>query len=298
MAEEIAFAEDLAATRAAHGLSQGQMAELMGYRRDTLGKMERGAKPPTGPAMKKLRAVKRRLAAAAETAAGAGAEPPADGGSGDLPPIAEPPPAAEPPEEDAGLDSILHMGAGGRSVSVRSLGHFQRIELSFYVFLVGKEIEYTVPTPGGKAERSSVHQMGIADLLPPADAAVIRDSAAELAHAWVEWAKVSPRVNTFLSFLIVEGGAKGVMVSTGKVVFLLLRNHGIDPLSWILQPLREEQVPGFGVPFPVEDGDHPPHPGDGPPAGGNGAGGLGDLGPYGFGTVEGGTGLDGPRPEG
>lgn len=272
-AAQASLGEDFKALRAAHGLTQIELARALGYKdKSTVSRIERGATPGSREIQRKFRRVQRRLQA---EAASAGAEPPPDepgqpepgaptgagdeGGAGigrDLPPLAEP--AGAPPEEEE--ESLLTLS--GRSVSVRSLGHFQKIELSLLTFLVGKEIVYTTPSSGGKAKEASVHQAGVADFLPsPADAAVLRELAPEIAHAWADWAKTNSRVNALLSFLIIEGGFKGVAAVMGKLLFLIAQNHGFDPVGMLTgAPPIVEGVTAAG--YGSNHDGHPPHPGD------------------------------------
>lgn len=291
------FAAELKAFRAEHGLTQADLGELMGYRADSIGKVEREAKPPTGPMRKKFRTARRRVEEA-KASQGATASDPGEeeavaaaAAGGDLPPLPEPP---EPPlVEDEEEDGLVTLAKGGRQVKVRQLGHFQKIELSLLVFLVGKDIEYLAPAGGGKVETRSVHQMGLADLVPPADGAVLKENGPEIASAWAEWAKTSPRVNTFLSFLIVEGGGKGVAVVMGKTLLRIAQNHGFDPISFFMAPLRDKHLAAFGAaPSQSQEPYVEPHPADDLQAHFNGNGGGAEIldlgGGYGFRNVEGG----------
>lgn len=297
---EPTFSDELKAFRAEHGLTQAQLGELMGYRADSIGKVERDAKPPTGPMRKKFRSARRRVEAAKSSQGGDGIRPgeeeegsPSLRPDGDLPPLPEPP---EPPlpEGDDEEEGLVSLSKGGRQVKVRQLGHFQKIELSLLVFLVGKDIEYLAPAGGGKLETRSVHQMGLADLVPPEDGAVLKENGPEIASAWAEWAKTSPRVNTFLSFLIVEGGGKGVAVVMGKTLLRIAQNHGFDPISFFMAPLRDDHLAAFGAGPPQSEEPYvEPHPADDlhfTLSGDGGDEGAGPhFGPYGFRNVEGGV---------
>lgn len=287
--------EELLAFRAERGISRHDLALALGYSSKTIANFEQGRAP-----------VSEKFATKFIDFVGnggmAGTEPP-------LPPLEEVlpegdlPPFAETPAPDFGGDDTLALdGLGGRAVSVRSLGHFQRIQLSLYVALVGKDISYVYPDPAkpGKRLQGSVHQQGLADFLSPKDGAVVREYAAELAAAWVEWARTNSRVNTFLGFLIVEGGFKGVALVSGKVTLMILRNHGVDPLAFLFGPLGGPPKPAVQSREEIDDGlDY--FPPDMAQASGNGDGAAADagagLGPYGFRTVEGGVGFDAPPPD-
>lgn len=238
---------DLLSYRKQAGITQAELAERLGYKANSVAKVERGKAPFSAPMQARFRALLEKAGAAPpDGSAPPGREPgsaaPAQVAAGEVPPVGgDLPPLAEPPPEvDLDGDALLRttVGGDGRTVTVRNLGHFARIELSLLVFFAGKEIEYAVPTAAGKAEIRTIHQPGLADFVPDGrDAAVIREHAAAMAHAWAEWARTNPRVNWFLSFFILEGGMKGVAAATFPVILTILQNHGVDPVAFFTAPL-------------------------------------------------------------
>lgn len=256
MADEVLTAADLKEYRSLVGYSQAQAADSVGLHVSTWKTYESGK---TKVSRRVDRAVRRHLARHAASSDpggvddGASSSPPSQseqaagapwGGAGDLPPLAEPP---DPPEGD-----YVQMPGGSRPVSISRLDHFSRLELSILTLLAGKDIVYLVSDSGGKPQRQTSHQPGLADLFPPADRAAIVEGAPRIAHAWVEWARTNRRVDAFLSLMIIEGGFSGVLVATLPVVLTILGNHGLDPLGWV----QRQIAPPTPVPA-AANGDGP-----------------------------------------
>jgi transcriptional regulator with XRE-family HTH domain len=246
--------------RTSQGMTQKEVAEEVGATPGQISGIERGTSSGSDDIRERLRAL-----------IGGGAAGAAEQSEGDDSRATDrPPSAADPdPREDPDEGDMLISGKGGKAVSVRSMGRFAKIEYNLFVMFAGKEIEYRVPDEKeGRARTVSVHQPGIADFLPAADGAAIRENAAPMAHAWAEWARTNPRVYMFLTWFSVEGGFKGVAVATGPVILTILKNHGIDPVAFLFQPMKPQQGDVFEVPVPPDYyGAQPPPP---PPPSENG----------------------------
>lgn len=237
------IAAEFRAWREQTGVSQAQLSRMLGKGKAYVSKVEGLNSRPSAAAVAAFREIQASYGAAPAGDAD-GIDTPAGGSSAgpqgsaseseagrDLPPL------AESPDDHEGEQSVYTVKPGGREIRVTASGHFAKLELSMFVFFAGKEIAYAYPLPNGKMETRITRQMGLCDMLPPADGAIVRDRAAEMAHAWADWARTNSRVDAFLSFFIVEGGFKGVVAATTPVIFSILANHGVDPLSFFLGPL-------------------------------------------------------------
>lgn len=242
--------------RSSQGLSQEQLAELLGFkgasRGQSLGRIERGGATLTKSKERILRRLMARAAGGASSDGPGGGELPNPAAAGTDPDAAVGDPFAavddgapfdSPP---AGIEPGEPLGDEPRT---RRLGEFESLEHELLRLMVGEQYQYEDFVNGRPVTK--VGQIpGLTTVLDGlgwhGDATLVRQLAPQLAHGYVEWGRHNRRVLAILRMLTAGGAAKEALIPTAQLVFGLAMLHGLMPrpadlIAQMRQPAAEPQ---------------------------------------------------------
>lgn len=218
------------------GLSQEQLAALLGTTKDTVSEMERNVVELSTEAQ---RFIANRPSRAPEVAAPAEPEP--------LPPVEEqkegPGPAAR------GVDDAPPR-PGPKPLPPASKGEIEELEEGLLHFFAGQR--FLVPRDdGGQREALIPGLAQMVGMVDEFDGAILEVYAPGMARAWAELARTNATVRKVLIGITYGGAYRGVVAASLPPLMAIMAHHGLVPGLGAVEPQTEPQErPIFEEPVP------------------------------------------------